>query len=367
MKKNAFFLLLAGILTLAGCTPGRMLIYGFSDLKDYKKFPSREISAPAEAFEFARNDDYVVKHDVRVTHNARRNQIDSLLAETPTVAFLIIRNDTILYENYLKKYDENSIIPSFSMAKSFTSALTGIAVEEGYIGSIQDSMTQYLTELQGKGMGDIKISHLLQMTTGIKHAENYFNPFAGVAKLYYGRNIRNQIKHLKMELEPGFYWKYKSINTQLLGMVVERATGKTLSEYLQEKIWMKIGMESDASWSLDKKKNGVEKAYCCINAITRDFAKFGRLYLNEGNWNGEQVIDAEWVKNSTKIDAKDGAYRYYQYQWWLPSAEGDFCAQGHLGQFIYVHPEKNVIIVRLGKKYGDVGWMEAFREIAKQL
>lgn len=366
--KSRWIRLFAGmVVLLSGCTAGRMVIYQFSDIKDYKKFPSRPLEAPATPFLFAEAPSFLDQHKVRVTHNAHRYALDSLLPETPTVAFLVIRNDSLLYENYFHKYSQESIVPSFSSAKSFISALVGKAVEEGFIQSVEDTMTHYLTELQGRGLGGVKIRHLLQMTSGIHHAENYFNPFAGVAKLYYGHNMRRQVLHLKPEMKPGFYFKYRSIDTQLLGMVVERATGRSLTSYMQDKIWTPLGMESDASWSIDKKKNGLEKAYCCINAIARDFAKFGRLYLNKGNWDGTQVISKDWVETSSKIDTDEGSAWYYQYQWWMASREGDFFAEGHLGQFIYIHPAKNLVMVRLGKNYGDVTWVEVFREIASQL
>lgn len=357
----------AAIFLLTGCTVGRMVVYQFSDIKDYKKFPSRPLEAPAEPFLFAENPDYWPTHRVRVTHNAHRYELDSLLPQTPTVAFLVIRNDTLLYENYFNKYNQESIVASFSSAKSFVSALVGFAIQDGYIHSVEDSMTQYLTQLQGKGFADVKIRHLLQMTSGIHHAENYFNPFAGVAKLYYGHNMRRQVLHLRPEHKPGFHFKYRSIDTQLLGMVVEKAIGRNLTSYMQEKIWTPLGMESDASWSIDRKKDGMEKAYCCINAIGRDFAKFGRLYLNKGNWNGKQLLPAAWVEKSTEIDTDEGAAWYYQYQWWMASRDGEFFAEGHLGQFIYVNPKKNLVMVRLGKNYGDVTWVEVFRDIASQL
>ena len=124
-------------------------------------------------------------------------------------------------------------------------------------------------------------------------------------------------------------------------------------------------MEYDASWSIDRKKNGLEKTFCCINARARDFAKIGRLYKNNGVWDDTQVVSQEWVEESTKLDTMDGSVNYYQYQWWLPTPGEDFMAQGILGQFVYVHPEKDLIIVRLGRKYGETRWWSVFRAIAE--
>jgi CubicO group peptidase (beta-lactamase class C family) len=353
---------------LVGCTGGRMLVFNFSDIKDYKRFPSRELPKAAEPFQFGIQDPaYLQRKDIRITHEKRHERLDSLLLGSNTVGFLIIQHDTILYERYFQKYEQQSLVASFSMAKSYTSALVGCAIADGLIKSIEDPMVDYLPELKGKDLDGVKIRHLLQMTSGIHHVENYYNPFAGVARLYYGRHLHKQIGHLSKEMEPGHYFKYKSVNTQLLGEIVARVTGKSLTQYMNEKIWSQIGTEYPASWSIDQSNDGMEKAFSSINATARDFAKFGRLFLHKGSWNGKQLISKDWVEESTKVDAQEGSAWYYQYQWWLPSKNGDFMANGHLGQYIYVNPAKDLIVVRLGKNEGKVNWWEAFLEIAAQL
>jgi CubicO group peptidase (beta-lactamase class C family) len=366
--KRYLWLLPALFLFLTACTGGRMLLYNFSDIKDYKRFPSHELPASATPFRFAERDPACLQQKVvRATFGNRSVRLDSLLEVTNTVGFLIIQHDTILYERYLRHYEKSSLVASFSMAKSYTSALVGCALADGKIGSIEDKMVDYLPELKGKDLDDVKIRHLLQMTSGIHHQENYYNPFAGVARLYYGRNLHKQITQIRKEMPAGHYFKYKSINTQLLGEIVVRVTGKSLAAYMNEKIWAPMGTEYPATWSIDNKKSGMEKAFSSINATARDFAKFGRLYLHKGNWNGKQLIPADWVHESTKVDAADGSVTYYQYQWWLPSKEGDFNADGHLGQYIYVDPAKDLVIVRLGKNSGHISWPKAFKEIARQL
>lgn len=356
------------ILLLASCTGGRMLVYNFSDIRDYKRFPARELPASATPFRFGEKDPaWIQKKDIRVTHENRHERLDSLLLNSNTVAFLIVQRDTLLYERYFHKYQPSSLVASFSMAKSYTSALVGCAIADGLIHSVEDAMVDYLPELKGQGLDDVKIRHLLQMTSGIHHQENYYNPFAGVARLYYGRRLHHQVRHLGKDMPAGHYFKYKSINTQLLGEVVARVTGKTLTQYMWEKLWQSLGTEYPATWSIDQRREGMEKAFSSINATARDFAKFGRLYLRLGNWDGRQLIPKDWVRESTKVSAQDGSVWYYQYQWWLPSKEGDFMASGHLGQYIYVHPGKDLIIVRLGKNEGKVAWARAFMEIATQL
>ncbi|GAB4209621.1 MAG: hypothetical protein Fur0023_21930 [Bacteroidia bacterium] len=171
---------------------------------------------------------------------------------------------------------------------------------------------------------------------------------------------------MQLKQEPGKQFEYVSGNTQILGLVLERALkNKTITQYLQEKIWTPLGMEFEATWSIDNKKNGIEKTFCCLNACARDFAKIGRLYLNKGQWNGQQIVSANWIKESTKPDTTEGSVNYYQYQWWLPTPGKDFLAEGFLGQYIYVNPSKQLIVVRLGKKEGKVNWWAVFREMAK--
>jgi CubicO group peptidase (beta-lactamase class C family) len=203
------------------------------------------------------------------------------------------------------------------------------------------------------------------MTSGLDFNEGYYNPFGHVATFYYGTNLRKAIKKLKLKRAPGERFEYVSGNTQLLGLILERALQtKTISAYLQEKLWIPLQMEHDASWSLDRQKEGLEKTFCCINATARDYAKIGRLYLNGGNWNGKQIISPSWVKQSITPSNRAGSASYYQYQWWIPS-KGTFLAQGILGQYIYVDPSKNLVIVRLGANKGEADWWQVFAALSE--
>jgi CubicO group peptidase (beta-lactamase class C family) len=251
------------------------------------------------------------------------------------------------------------------MAKSVTSILIGCAIDEGFIKSVDEPITNYIPELNEKGFDKVTIRHLLQMTSGIEFKESYSNPFGDAASFYYGRNLRKKISKMEMKTEPGTQFEYISGNTQLLGLVLERALhGKSVTQYLQEKLWTPLGMEYDASWSIDRKKDGLEKTFCCLNACARDYARIGRLYLNKGNWNGKQIVSQKWVEESTKLDTTAGSASFYQFQWWLPAPGVDFMAEGILGQFIYVNPSKDLIIVRLGKKEGEANWWSVFMSLA---
>lgn len=354
------------LLSFSSCQVGRFVIYNFADIKDHKKFPSRALVSNQEKFAFHSTENGKYPKFLKVGNKEDSVSIEWLLENNNTVAFLIIKNDTIQYEKYFNGYDQESIVPSFSMAKSFTSILIGCAIDDGFIKSIDEPITNYIPELKKNGFEKVSIKHLLQMTSGIKFNESYFNPFGDAASFYYGTNLRKQIGKMKLETEPGIAFNYVSGNTQLLGLVLERAIKtKSVTTYFQEKIWTPLEMEYDASWSIDRKKNGIEKTFCCVNARARDFAKIGRLYLNKGNWNGKQIVSESWVEESTKVDVTQGSYTGYQYQWWLPTTTGEFMAEGILGQYVYVNPSQNLVIVRLGKNNGRVEWSDFFSQLSK--
>jgi CubicO group peptidase (beta-lactamase class C family) len=351
---------------LSSCKLGRFVVYNFADIKDYKKFPSRTLLSNDTKFKFYSTDKGKYPKSIKYGNKSDSVSLDWLLEKNKTVAFLIIKNDTIQYEKYFKGYNRESIIPSFSMAKSVTSILIGCAIDDGLIQSVDEPITDYIPELKKNGFEKVTVKHLLQMTSGLDFSESYFNPFGEAASFYYGRNLKREISKLKLKGIPGQKFDYVSGNTQLLGFVLERALkDKTVTQYFQEKLWTPLEMEYNGSWSIDKKKEGTEKTFCCINARARDFAKIGRLYLNKGNWNGRQIVSRKWVEESTKIDTTDGSATEYQYQWWLPSTTGDFMAEGILGQYIYVNPSENVVIVRMGKNNGRINWPDLFIPLAK--
>lgn len=356
------FIFITGI--IASCKVARFVYYNFADIGDHKKFPSRQLHNDGPKFVFHQTEKEIFPKKIKI-YEQGEVPFDQYLEDNNTVAFMIIKNDTIQYEKYFKGYDQAAIVPSFSMAKSVISILIGCAIDDGLIKSIEEPVTNYIPELKENGFDKVTLEHLLQMTSGLEFNEGYSNPFGEVATFYYGTNLRKATTHLKLKRAPGTAFEYVSGNPQILGLVLERALKtKTITAYLQEKLWQPLGMEYDASWSLDKKKNGLEKTFCCINARARDFAKIGRLYLNKGNWNGRQVVSESWVKQSTKIDTSKGSASYYQYQWWLPTKKGDFMAAGILGQYIYVNPAKNLIIVRLGKNKGKADWQGTFIKLA---
>lgn len=387
--------LILGISLLSSCHIGRFFYWNFADANDHKKFASLPIQAPEKSFRFAETKLFHANLPSEISYKNKPLSFEDFLTKTQSLGFLVIRNDSILYRWENPKEERNRVIPSFSVAKSFVSVLIGIAIDQGKIKSVEEPITNYLKELDSSRFGKIRILDVLNMRSGIQYNESYFNPFGDVAKYYYGTNLRKYIKKQKIKTEPNKEFEYISLNTQLLGMIIERATGQSLEKYLEENLWTKMGMEFPASWSIDSKRHKEIKAFCCLNARMVDFAKLGKLMLNQGNWNGNQLVSREWVKQSTQAFPEN--YFVYSYQWWHTQAmldsnqvqpnqahyminvrkpngslsraavvaSGDYFAEGILGQYIYCYPEKNIIIVRMGKDYNFNHWPQLFKRIAQ--
>ena len=331
----------------------KALIYNFADIDDYKLFSNRTIEKSSTPIPWALSKTYNKKN----ISDSLRNKLTAL----ETVALLIIRKDSIEYEEYWDSYSDSSFSNSFSMAKSYVSALIGTALKEGKIKSIDQPVCDYLPEFCEGDKKKITIRHLLTMSSGLNWQEAYSSPFSPTTEAYYGTDLKNLMSTLKPIEEPGKIFRYKSGDTQILSFVLEKATGKKLSDYAREKLWEPLGCEHNALWSLDK-DNGYEKAYCCVNSNARDFAKFGKLYLDSGRVKNEQLIPLDYLLSSIQptgmpdgdLDMKKS--NFYGYQWWIiPNYKGHdvFYARGILGQYIIVIPDLKTIAVRLGKKRGE--------------
>ena len=290
--------------------------------------------------------------------------LDALLTKSPTMAFTIIRNDTMLYEYYRNDLDTSSIVTTFSVAKSFTATLLGIAIAEGKIKGIDESITNWFPDLGQKSpkLKNVTLRNLLEMKSGVKNK--------GAHHYYYGKNIERALSKSRYGYKPDSNFRYDNANTQMLGMVVEKATGKSLAQYLEEKIWKPIGAEYDLTWSVDSRKNNQIKAFCCMNGRLRDFAKFGRLYLNKGNWNGKQLVPEDWVRLSAMQDPVEYSASRYKMHWWLGNREyNTFYANGLYNQYIWVYPKKNIVICRFAEKNNetDSHFQDILNEIVDQL
>jgi CubicO group peptidase (beta-lactamase class C family) len=269
-----------------------------------------------------------------------------------TAAFIIVKNGGLLHEQYWRQYNDSSMTNSWSMAKSIISHLVGCALKDGLITSVNDPIGKYLPEFSA---ADATVEDLLNMSSGYDFDENYLNPFSYPAKSLYGTNLREAHKGYKQVEKPGQRFDYQSANTQILGFLIMEVTGKSLSAYASEKLWKPIGAEHPALWSLDN-INGVEKAFCCFNTNARDFAKFGLLYLQHGIVGNDTLISNEYYQKCTKpathLTDHNAPNKRYGYHWWDVQLNGEniFYARGIDGQYIFVLPVSNLVIVRLGQK-----------------
>lgn len=329
----------------------KALYYNFADIDDNQLFEQREIEAPAKSQPWP----YIKDHNqVKLP-----TELTKLHQELESVAFLVLKQDSILYEQYWDEYSEESLSNSFSMAKSIVSALIGVALKEGKIKSVNQPVADFLPSFREGDKAKITIKHLLMMSSGLSWDESYSNPLSMTTEAYYGSDLSKIITALKSVETPGTAFSYKSGDTQVLGFVLEAATGKALSAYAEEKLWKPLGAVHNAEWSVDK-TDGIEKAYCCFFSNAHDFARIGSLYLHDGIWKGDTIVDPAYVKASLTPHSLPTADKdisdFYGYQWWLlPAYKGQdiFYARGILGQYVVVIPEKEIVIVRLGKKRGE--------------
>lgn len=357
LKLLKWLLILFVLLNLAILISGKTYLYkGFmntylkgrvsADIDEYRIFENRIVKAGAP-------DEWSFGKDFNTKQIPEKYIPD--FERMKTIAYLIIKDDSIRFERYWNNYSDTSHTSSFSMAKSFISILVGIAIEEGKIKSLDQPVSDFLPEFSEGEKKKVTLRHLVTMCSGIDFDESYVNPIGFAAEAYYGDDLRDLVFRYDAVEEPGKHFKYLSGNTQLLGFVLSKVTGMSVSEYASEKLWKPIQAQHDAFWSLDH-ENGDEKAYCCFNSNARDFAKVGQLFLDSGRWNGKQVVPEKYVLESIQpapvLDG-DSENKRYGYSWWLfPDYKGKniFYARGILGQYIIVIPEEKMVIVRLGKK-----------------
>jgi CubicO group peptidase (beta-lactamase class C family) len=350
------------------------------NLLDHTKLDYTKLTPSDNPMQYA----YRLNSDTAIT-----NWLNQNLANTKTAAFLVIKSDTVVYEKYFAPFTSTTLLPSFSVAKSFVSTLIGIALEEGKIKSLQQPVTDYIPELlkNDQRFANITLQHLLDMRSGIQWNENDYGLKDDAIKLGFRPNMMKHIRKIKIQTTPDKDSEYKSINTMLLGIVIKRATGISLTAYLQQKLWQPKGMQNNATWNTDKK--GLEITYGGLNATAIDFAKLGSLFLHQGKINNRQIISSQWVTNSINKDTMF-AYNGYRNQWWGVNANTytqskseaeelalkykaakvsiykkdttrntyrvswqtpHYFAEGILGQFVYVDPIKNIVVVRLGQNW----------------
>ena len=321
--------------------------YSTAYLEDYKKFDNQAI-AKGTAQPWDNHKDYnTAKPTDRL---AKANK------DWGTIAYVIIKNDSIWFEAYYDGFDANSKSNSFSMAKSYVSGLLGMAIQQGHIKSLDQPVCDFLPAFCEGKASKMTVGDLSTMSSGTNWDEKYYSPLSITTRAYFDDDLAKVMNGLKVVDEPGKAFKYASGDTQMLAMVIEKATGKKLYTYLEESFWKPLGSENETLWQVDSEDHDLVKAYCCIASNAKDFARFGKLYKDHGKWNGKQVLDSAFIAKS--IVSKFPASPQYGYGWWLRK-KGDknfFMMRGHLGQYVIVEPEDNVIIVRLGhQKSPDQG------------
>lgn len=353
------------VTAVVGCTSYRIIRYREPDARNQDMFPTRRVRKAEVPFEFIRLPHLRTDLDTVTVRaaNFRRISFRQYLQDHAVLAFLVIRNDTILYETYRDGFSASTIHSSFSVAKSVLSALVGIAVGEGTIRSLDDPITAYIEELRERpAFAGVTVRHLLEMKSGLRFSKVGNGPFSDFrsdeARVFYASDLEKTLRDSKREIPPGTKWVYKDTDAELLGWVLSRATGATVTAYTEEKLWRQIGAEHDATWSLDH-SDGRERVSSGFNATARDFARFGRLYLNGGLWGARQIVPADWVARSVLVDTTrtdPEVATWWQMQhtlyWWHPLQPhaGDFYADGSHGQRVYVDPSTRTVIVQLANQ-----------------
>jgi CubicO group peptidase (beta-lactamase class C family) len=364
------------------CLAYRYLFWNFTSMSHARKFPSRHVSSSDRPYAFPRAPTRFDSLEYTWKNRPFKAPLEKFLNESGTTSFLVIKNDSLRLEWYRKGYSRNSLVTTFSMAKSVVSLLIGIAIDEGAIKSVNDNIGTYIRELHERPLGTLTIRKLLLMEKW-RHYDECFFPWCDVVQEYYSPDTKKLALNLTPETMDDECFYYNDYNTKLLGYALASATGMTVSDYLAKKLWQPLGTEYDASWSLDNDHNGNELMSAGLNGRAIDFAKIGQLVLHNGSWNGQRIVSEEWIRESTRPDSaqqrkwcmfQEDQKRYrmfYKYHWWgyqVNDADYESLAWGVLGELIFVSRNTHTVIVRFGEKTGNVdSWSVPLRYLAEKL
>lgn len=346
----------------------RAVVWLAADTGDVDRFPSRTIGAGDARVQLPAGE------PLDLAAVWPDDDPEGFLDATGTVAFLVVQDGMIRYERYAHGADETELRTSFSVAKSVVAVLIGLAIEDGAIGAVDDPITDYLPELLERDprFAHITVRHLLTMSSGLRYVER-FHPWSDSAKTYYATDLRATALSARIEGRPGEEFLYNNYNLLLEGLILERATGMPVADYLAERLWQPMGAESDATWSLDSEASGFEKMESGLNASARDYARFGMLVANHGRVGDRQVVPAAWLDQATRAADAGGPVDFYALHWWTGTPHGHVFPDGHalawgnFGQFIYVAPDRKLVIVRLGDDYGTHDWPTRLADLARNL
>jgi CubicO group peptidase (beta-lactamase class C family) len=313
-----------------------------ASIDDYKFFDNVEIKRSDSLFEWPKHNLY--------NQIGSSKTLDSVHKKNETVAFLIIKNDSIIKEDYFLGYDENSMTNSFSMSKSIISFLFLKSVEQGTIPSLNSKLSDYFPAFNESNGGNVTLSDLSTMSSGLVWEENYKDLMGITAQAYVTKDLNKLMMGSKFSGMSGDKFKYLSGNTQLLAMAIEKANNSTIPELTYKWLWDPMGAKNDALWMIDSKEKNMTKAYCCLSSNAKDFAKVGLVYKNFGKINKQKIIDSSFV--SMSIKPRFNSNPIYGYGLWVGKQNNIdfFSLRGHQGQYVIVIPKEDVIIVRLGKR-----------------
>ncbi len=300
--------------------------------------------------------------------------LEQFLALTKTKAFLVVHDDQLVVENYYGNAKKNTLFPSYSVSKSLVSALVGVAVKQKKI-SVHDELGMYTSNFSlDERYRNIHVDDLLNMRSGIDLVDDYTTLWAPIVKMYLTTDLDKFISQINgLRFSPGSQFEYRSVDSQVLGRALSQATGMSISSYMARELWAPLGAEFSAKWNVDSSAHNVEKTFCCFNATARDFAKIGSLYLHQGEWDGQQLLDRSWVESlSSPIELDVKRSLGYSNNWWIPpdNSDGDYSAIGIHGQFIYVNPRHRTVIVKLSEHEAEQDvllTLATFQRIARQL
>jgi CubicO group peptidase (beta-lactamase class C family) len=323
--------------------------WGVHTIHDYKTHPTRVVE----------NDDNPQPWGYDSAYNTATipDSLLSIIDSNDTHAFLVIQHGKLVYEKYWDSYDSARLSGSFSAAKSIISLLIGIALDEGKIKSLDEPAGNYVPHFKEGELSKVRIKDLLTMSSGTTYNESDKGYFSMNASAYYGDDEEFMVSQMKAKEPAGVHWEYRSGDTQVLGLIVEKAFGKNISELVSERFMKPMGAEADALWLLDGAKKH-EKAFCCFNAVARDYARFGQLVLNKGKWGEKQLVSEKYIHDATTPASylkdpteNNNPVDYYGYQYWIFNHKGMSIAQqnGLFGQYVYVIKEKDAVVVRLGE------------------
>lgn len=363
-QRSLFFLLIIFSFSFHACSLKIPTIY------DGNKFGTVKVSDPAPSplvLEKSIQKLPDMKEWIGEKDISKSKSLEEFLQQHNTVSFLVLKDGKLMYEYYGNGIKEGDITQVFSVTKVFVTSMLGIAIQQGFIKSVNQKVKEILPELDKPGLDSITFFHLIQMQSGLNHDE--YGKLLKTLKFYHQENSLNILDELELKYQPGEKFVYKSIDTQILGMCLEKVTGKPFIQYFNEEIWSKIGAQDTVKWSVDRPENGHIKFYGGLNVSARDLAKFGWMCLNDGKYGEQQIIPAAWLNFCDDVQYRNGE-DFYCNGWWYNNAQPDeniYFGAGFGGQIMMVNETAKTVIVRLGTNKGGVKWYPIMIDLSRKL